>query len=717
MLPFLAERFGNPSGRARRSPATPGAPLDEARDVVADVPRLRARRGRVHQRRHRGRQPRRARRRAPATARSCARAVEHHAVLAPGRGRRRPRRRRRPPTASSTSTRWPPASTTTVAVVSVMLANNEVGTIQPLDRGRRGRARARAAAPCCTPTPSRPSRGSTSAAPRRAGRPGRRSAPTSSAGPRASARWSSATARRSPPLLLGGGQERERRSGTQNVAGVVGDGRRRCGRPSTSASAVVDRVARRCATAWPTASLGAVDRRRRDRRPRAPQGRRQLPRAASPASRARRCCSCSTQAGVLRVGGVVVRQRRAGAVARAGRHGRRRATRARGLAAAVARLDHHRRRHRPAARRRAAPRRRRACGSAGVVRVLVAMSGGVDSSVAAALLLDAGHDVVGVTLKLWGGESRHRLLLGGRRRRRPPGRRSSSASTTTSSTSATTFDAHVVAPYVADHAAGRTPNPCIECNRHLKFDRLLRRADALGFDAVATGHHARVVERRRRHAAGRPRRRPRQGPELRALHARPGRAGPHAASRSATCTKAEVRAGRRALGLRTATKPDSQDVCFITATGGRAGVPRATASRCTPGRGRRRRRAAPSARVDAVELVTVGQRRGLGLAGGGTRPATWSTSTWPPRTVTVGPDDELLAPTVTLDAWRGRTSPSPAGSSPSAAPTARATPPTSTRRPTSLTWAEPQRRVAPGQSVVLYDGDEVVGAGLAAPAH
>ena len=57
------------------------------------------------------------------------------------------------------------------------------------------------------------------------------------------------------------------------------------------------------------------------------------------------------------------------------------------------------------------------------------------------------------------------------------------------------FDRHVVAPYVAAHAAGRTPNPCIECNRHLKFDRLLERAEALGFDAVATGHHARVVER------------------------------------------------------------------------------------------------------------------------------------------------------------------------------------------------------------------------------
>ena len=56
------------------------------------------------------------------------------------------------------------------------------------------------------------------------------------------------------------------------------------------------------------------------------------------------------------------------------------------------------------------------------------------------------------------------------------------------------FDTHVVAPYVAAHAAGRTPNPCVECNRHLKFDRFLRRAEQLGFDAVATGHHARVVQ-------------------------------------------------------------------------------------------------------------------------------------------------------------------------------------------------------------------------------
>src|SRR5881394_2832831 len=127
-----------------------------------------------------------------------------------------------------------------------------------------------------------------------------------------------------------------------------------------------------------------------------------------------------------------------------------------------------------------------------MTRVLVAMSGGVDSSVAAALLVEAGHDVMGATMKLWGGESdsgccsvadvddarrvaqqlgivHHVFAFGD------------------------DFDERVVGPYFTAHAAGRTPNPCVECNRHLKFDRFLRRANQLGFGAIATGHHARVV--------------------------------------------------------------------------------------------------------------------------------------------------------------------------------------------------------------------------------
>ena len=130
------------------------------------------------------------------------------------------------------------------------------------------------------------------------------------------------------------------------------------------------------------------------------------------------------------------------------------------------------------------------------MNVLVAMSGGVDSSVAAALLRDAGHEVVGVTMKLWGGESDTGCC--------------SVADVDDARRAAQQlgidhlvfnfgddFAAHVVGPYVDAHTAGRTPNPCIECNRHLKFARLAERAELLGFDAVATGHHARVVRSRR----------------------------------------------------------------------------------------------------------------------------------------------------------------------------------------------------------------------------
>src|SRR3954468_3042116 len=192
------------------------------------------------------------------------------------------------------------------------------------------------------------------------------------------------------------------------------------------------------------------------------------------------------------------------------------------------------------------------------------MSGGVDSSVAAALLRDAGHDVTGVTMKLWGGESdtgccsvsdvddarrvaraldidHHVFNFGDR------------------------FDADVVAPYVAAHADGLTPNPCIECNRHVKFDKLLVRARALGFDAIATGHHARIVPTSSgglRVARGADRAKD-QSYVLYML-------GQHQLRSTlfpvGPMTKDEVRSRAAALGLPTAVKPDSQDVCFIASS-------------------------------------------------------------------------------------------------------------------------------------------------------
>ena len=149
------------------------------------------------------------------------------------------------------------------------------------------------------------------------------------------------------------------------------------------------------------------------------------------------------------------------------------------------------------------------------------------------------------------------------------------------------FDEHVVGPYVADHAAGRTPNPCVECNRHLKFDALLRRAEP-----------ARLRRRRDRppcpHRAEGRVARASISPRTRATcvgvieHA----TGPHRFPIGAL-TKADVRRGPPRLGLRTAAKPDSQDVCFVRRAA-RAHASSATASRSRPGVGSSTRHGAPS---------------------------------------------------------------------------------------------------------------------------
>lgn len=340
------------------------------------------------------------------------------------------------------------------------------------------------------------------------------------------------------------------------------------------------------------------------------------------------------------------------------------------------------------------------------MRVLAMMSGGVDSSVAAALLRDAGHDVVGVTLKLWGGESDSGCcsLSDVDDARRVADRLGLDHHTFNF---ADRFTEAVVAPYVADHAAGRTPNPCIECNRHLKFDAVDARARALGFDAVATGHHARIVGRpdgTRRVARGADRAKD-QSYVLHML-------GQDQLARTllpvGELTKAEVRRLAAELGLRTADKPDSQDVCFITRADGRrdflAGRTDLTPGRVVDGDGR------AVGRVAAVELVTIGQRRGLGLPGG-TDPRYVTDVDVATATVTVGgPDDLRVDAQAVADLrwsgapelgavevqWRAHGRAAPARLEPDGAGGA------------TVRWDRPEPRVAPGQSVVAYVGDEVV---------
>ncbi len=345
--------------------------------------------------------------------------------------------------------------------------------------------------------------------------------------------------------------------------------------------------------------------------------------------------------------------------------------------------------------------------------ILVAMSGGVDSSVAAALLVEQGHDVVGVTLKLWGGESdsgccsvsdvddarrvaqqldidHHVFNFGD------------------------DFDKFVVDPYVADHQAGRTPNPCVECNRHIKFDKLFRRADALGFEMVATGHHAKIEtdgDGSLRIARGADDAKDQsyvlhmldQG-QLQRLQFPVGH-----------LTKDEVRAMASRLGLRTADKPDSQDVCFIHSVGGRQTflgdrIPLRSARLVTT-------EGEEVGEVPSIELVTLGQRRGLNLGGDTDRRYAVDID-HAAGTVTVGERELLMVTDQMVDnvEWSDTSVYGPVTVQCSAhgRPLQGRIEPVDQEKSLVINWAEPQQRVAAGQSIVFYRDGNVVGGGIAA---
>jgi tRNA-specific 2-thiouridylase len=350
------------------------------------------------------------------------------------------------------------------------------------------------------------------------------------------------------------------------------------------------------------------------------------------------------------------------------------------------------------------------------MRVLVGMSGGVDSSVAAALLAEEGHEVVGVTMRLWGGDSDTGCCSvadvdDARRVAQQLGLDHVVFNFSED------FESNVVEPYVSAHAEGITPNPCIECNRHLKFDRLSERARVLGFDAVATGHHARLE----RDDHGRPRLArgaDRDKDQSYVVHMVDAAELEHTLFPIGHMTKSEVREHARRLGLRTAGKPDSQDVCFITSTGGRERflgdrIPLRSA-RVVDTDGR------TLGEVPSVEMVTIGQRRGLGLPGGGPLRYVVDVVADEDPHVVVGDGSDLLRDSVEVAAvtWVDGPVEGPVRVQVSAhgpASPAECVAIGSSDR-VEVRWAEPQRRVAPGQSVVFYDVDDrwVLGGGVAA---
>jgi len=333
------------------------------------------------------------------------------------------------------------------------------------------------------------------------------------------------------------------------------------------------------------------------------------------------------------------------------------------------------------------------------------MSGGVDSSVAAALLQEQGHDVTGVTLKLWGGASDSGCcsvadVEDARRVAAQLGVPHYVFNLTDD------FTDSVVNPYIDEHAAGHTPNPCVECNRSIKFGRLLDRSEALGFDFLATGHHARVVSTG---AGAYSLRRGVDGAKDQSyvLYMLGQRELARTRLPVGELTKADVREHAARLGLRTAHKPESMDVCFITRGGREAFLADRVPARSgvvvdTSG--------ATLGRHAGVTAFTVGQRRRLGVVTGERRyvvdidPRT--------ATVTIGGSRELLRNEVALRDLVFVDG-APTGSELHAQVRAHGQPIRSSLEGATVCFATPQPRVAPGQVVALYDGDALVGGGIA----
>jgi tRNA-specific 2-thiouridylase len=349
--------------------------------------------------------------------------------------------------------------------------------------------------------------------------------------------------------------------------------------------------------------------------------------------------------------------------------------------------------------------------------VLVAMSGGVDSSVAAALLVEQGHAVIGVTMKTFcyadeEGPSRTCCGLDGIMDARRVADRLGIPHYVFDVERDFTRD--VIDDFVAEYAAGRTPNPCVRCNGNTKFRDLLKRGALLGCDAIATGHYARMSS-----VDGRPtlmRGVDQNKDQAYFLWSLPPELLPKLLFPLGELTKPEVRERARALGLATAEKPESQEICFVP-TGDYVDVLEKRLGpdhpALAPGR-----LVTTSGEVvgehDGYARYTVGQRRGLG--GGHGRPLYVLGSRPGRREVIVGGREELLRGAVALSELNWLAAPPAAGEAVLVqirhhAPAAEAV--VRERREDSITldFAEPQRAVAPGQSAVIFLGDRVLGGG------
>jgi tRNA-specific 2-thiouridylase len=345
--------------------------------------------------------------------------------------------------------------------------------------------------------------------------------------------------------------------------------------------------------------------------------------------------------------------------------------------------------------------------------VLVAMSGGVDSSVAACLLHEQAYEVLGSHMSLVHLDGVEHGCCG------PSARRDAAEVARIAGfpfevcdlTDA--FDRTVLADFVAEHGAGRTPNPCARCNGEIKFGAFLRRADELGIDLVATGHYVRSARDddgwhllRGADAAK---------DQTYMLHM----LGQPALARSmfpvGGLPKAETRAVAERFGLPVASKPDSQELCFAP-SGDAGGFVRSTAPALVRAGGEV---VDPDGRVlgehDGTFAYTVGQRRGLGVAVG--HPMYVVDVDAARNRVVVGPQELLARRGLVADraSWVAGVPPSDGPFEAAVRIRYRGEDVPSVVSPTPdgfrVEFRVPQRAVAPGQSAVVYRGDEVLGGG------
>ncbi|MBD3174263.1 MAG: tRNA 2-thiouridine(34) synthase MnmA [Armatimonadia bacterium] len=338
------------------------------------------------------------------------------------------------------------------------------------------------------------------------------------------------------------------------------------------------------------------------------------------------------------------------------------------------------------------------------MRILALMSGGLDSTMAAARLLDQGHEVVAVTFRMLSGQADE----GAARMAETLGIEHHVIDL------AEAFEARILAPFADSYASGLTPNPCVVCNPQLKLTEGMAAADRLGCDRLATGHYARVER-----AEG--------GPILR-RGADPAkdqsyflyRLPPEVLSRLelplGACLKSEVREKARTMGLPVWERPESQDVCFA----GLGSIAEVVEAR-RPDAGEPGEIVDESGRVlgshEGIARYTVGQRRGLGIGGG------------PPlyvlgieaqaRRVVVGERERLVTRGLSLESchWLH----APEGTDLAAVCRYRAKPVACRVRVAgdgaAVELDQPVYGAAPGQSAVVYDGDRVLGGGFIAPSQ